>query len=456
MSWMNALSLGRQHAQEDRAIADQQRLGKLSAAALTASPDGRNKILGQVAAIDPNAAFGMRETFQREDAGVEEATRGRLVNMAKMLAAAPEPMRGGLYSQMVPGLRQMGLQAPDTWSPELMGVVQSLAGADQGAQSAQRAYVEWMAQQIPEAERGEFFRVQAGLAPKAQNQQFSPQRIEQADGTVRIDLVPTRGGNVAGGAPRPAGGMDAIIAQANALAQQGVPDEQIQQFIATAAQRQGIAVSPAGMDAAANRTLDAQTYGSPAGQATNATRAAAAAEAEAAKVRAAELARGEAGRINDAPKAVQQGEMLIANIDALLDDPNLEIATGASGVLDPRSWPVINRTSGVADTMARIEQIQGSAFLQAFESLKGGGAITEVEGKKAEQAIARLTAAQSDEGFRAALQDFRDAISPAVERARSRMGGEPSVVRTGTLPDGRRVRQMSDGRILDESGQEVR
>ncbi len=128
MSWMNALSLGRQHAQEDRAIADQQRLGKLSAAALTASPEGRNKVLGQVAALDPNAAFGMRETFQREDASAEEATRGRLVNMAKMLAAAPEPMRGGLYSQMVPGLRQMGLQAPDVWQPELMGVVQSLAG----------------------------------------------------------------------------------------------------------------------------------------------------------------------------------------------------------------------------------------------------------------------------------------------------------------------------------------
>jgi hypothetical protein len=257
--------------------------------------------------------------------------------------------------------------------------------------------------------------------------------------------------------------MDGILAQANVLARQGVPDAEIEQFIAQAAQRQGLQMTPAGgmtpeMESAASATLDRQTFGAPTGQATNATRAAAAAEAAAAKVRAEELAKREVQQINDAPGAARNAEMMLGNIDAVLEHPDLATVTGFSGLADPRNWPGINRGFGTSDVMARIEQLQGASFLEAFEKLKGGGAITEVEGKKAEQAQARLTTAQTDEAFKTALEDFRDAIAPALERARSRIQGgeEPTVVRTGTTSDGRRVREMSDGRILDESGQEVR
>jgi hypothetical protein len=96
--------------------------------------------------------------------------------------------------------------------------------------------------------------------------------------------------------------------------------------------------------------------------------------------------------------------------------------------------------------------------LQAFQSLKGSGAITEVEGQKAEQAIARLSTAQSDEGFLRALQDFREAIAPAIERARQRVGGEqrpvtPAAAPQGTPPAQARPRaQSADGRIVEWNG----
>ena len=128
MEWLNAISLGRQHRAQDQAAQDQRRLGELTGQVFTATPEGRGSVLSEIARIDPGSAMQMRSGFMREDQNAEEATRGRLVNMAKMLAAAPEPMRGGLYTQMLPGLRQMGLQAPDVWTPDLMGVVQSLAG----------------------------------------------------------------------------------------------------------------------------------------------------------------------------------------------------------------------------------------------------------------------------------------------------------------------------------------
>jgi hypothetical protein len=62
------------------------------------------------------------------------------------------------------------------------------------------------------------------------------------------------------------------------------------------------------------------------------------------------------------------------------------------------------------DTIPIIQQLQGKTFLQAFESLKGGGHITEIEGKKAEQAIARLQRTQSTKAFIAALLELREII----------------------------------------------
>jgi hypothetical protein len=43
-----------------------------------------------------------------------------------------------------------------------------------------------------------------------------------------------------------------------------------------------------------------------------------------------------------------------------------------------------------ADANGLLEQVRGKAFLEAFQSLKGGGAITQVEGEKATAAITRL------------------------------------------------------------------
>jgi len=80
--------------------------------------------------------------------------------------------------------------------------------------------------------------------------------------------------------------------------------------------------------------------------------------------------------------------------------------------------------------VARLDQIRGTTFLQAFESLKGGGAITEVEGKKAEQAIARLSRAQSMPAFQAALDDLASVIRRGQDVARQKAGGQQSAAPT--------------------------
>lgn len=115
---------------------------------------------------------------------------------------------------------------------------------------------------------------------------------------------------------------------------------------------------------------------------------------------------------------IQGVEDSLSVLDKAITHPGRATATGLSGAIDPRNY--------VPGTAARDfhvlkDQIGGKAFLQAFESLKGGGQITQVEGEKATAAIARLNTAQSDEEYRAALAEFRGIVAQGYQR----MTGKP-------------------------------
>lgn len=120
---------------------------------------------------------------------------------------------------------------------------------------------------------------------------------------------------------------------------------------------------------------------------------------------------GERARAKDA--AIAGTAAQISVIDKALTHPGRSTATGLSGTVDPRNFvPGTDAT----DFRVVLDQIGGTAFLQAFESLKGGGQITEVEGKKATDAMARLSRAQSDAEFERSLLDLREVMSKAYER----------------------------------------
>lgn len=108
-------------------------------------------------------------------------------------------------------------------------------------------------------------------------------------------------------------------------------------------------------------------------------------------------------------------EMMIGQIDALLFDPALGKALGIEGFLRT-PFAELGLDTETARVKARIDQIKGGAFLQAFESLKGGGQITELEGQKAEAAQSRLNTAQSEEDFKDALREFRFYINQGIRR----------------------------------------
>ena len=68
-----------------------------------------------------------------------------------------------------------------------------------------------------------------------------------------------------------------------------------------------------------------------------------------------------------------------------------------------------------------MEQIQGKNFLTAYQQLKGGGAITEIEGTKAEAAQARLATAQNKKDWDAAMNDLETALRRDMELAQRKV-----------------------------------
>jgi len=106
----------------------------------------------------------------------------------------------------------------------------------------------------------------------------------------------------------------------------------------------------------------------------------------------------------------------LKTVDQLLNHKGIDAGTGFSAKI-----PAFPGTDKYSFNVAN-KQAQGQVFLQGFEALKGGGVITEVEGLKAEQALARMDQAQSREDYEAGLLDYKAVIENGMAAARRKAG----------------------------------
>lgn len=128
-----------------------------------------------------------------------------------------------------------------------------------------------------------------------------------------------------------------------------------------------------------------------------------------------QVLKAEAERLTGANKEIANSEMMLSSIDNLLADPALGQALGIEGFLR-EPFVKLKLDTETGRVKGRLDQIKGAVFLQAFEALKGGGQITELEGIKAEQARARLDTAVKEEDFRIALQELRFYTEQGIRR----------------------------------------
>lgn len=146
------------------------------------------------------------------------------------------------------------------------------------------------------------------------------------------------------------------------------------------------------------------------------------------------------GAIAQAPAAKITAEQTIGKIDEILADPNLGSITGWQAWL-PDSALATTQGAATLGLRRRVEQLKGTAFLEAYNGLRGGGQITEVEGKKAEDAIARLETAQSDADYIQALKDFRDAVAVGYQKLAARAGGNAPALNVPPQGGGANLKQ---------------
>lgn len=141
------------------------------------------------------------------------------------------------------------------------------------------------------------------------------------------------------------------------------------------------------------------------------------------------------------PAAQQAATDVAAQVNRLKNDPDLPSVLGPIDSITP------NLSAGSNRVQSYINQLGGGAFLQARTLLKGGGQITDFEGKKAEQAYIRLNQAQSPEDFKAALDDFNDAVQSGLAKLAAQANHAPDQPQGQASPGTVRRYNPATGRI---------
>jgi hypothetical protein len=148
-----------------------------------------------------------------------------------------------------------------------------------------------------------------------------------------------------------------------------------------------------------------------------------------------------------APEAISKADEAIRKIDELVGTEPTKTKEGKI-IAGTKPHPGFGQAVGAglpglryvpgtsaADFDARLKEIQGGAFLEAYNTLKGGGSITEVEGQKATQAITRMSLAQSEKEFKAAAREFQNILRKGIERSKAKLGNVGAPAAASDTPD---------------------
>lgn len=117
------------------------------------------------------------------------------------------------------------------------------------------------------------------------------------------------------------------------------------------------------------------------------------------------------------PQTLAVSDQILKTIDQVKDHPGKKYGLGL--------WSKAPTIPGTpqADFRAAAAQLQGQTFLQAYQTLRGGGAITDIEGAKGTAALARLDQAQTAAEYDKALDDFKEVVKTGMERAKAKARG---------------------------------
>lgn len=137
-----------------------------------------------------------------------------------------------------------------------------------------------------------------------------------------------------------------------------------------------------------------------------------------------------------APGDIQAGENALDLIDSIRNDPNREIGTGKTAILNNIPG------TGAYDFQQKVEQAKSGAFLSAIQQMRGMGALSNAEGSAATAAVTRMNTSLTEEGFLEALKDYENIVRQGVARAQSK-------VQPASPPSAAAPQAPSQGGVVD-------
>jgi hypothetical protein len=142
------------------------------------------------------------------------------------------------------------------------------------------------------------------------------------------------------------------------------------------------------------------------------------AQEAAVKEKATAIGKAEGEAVANLPKAESAAKDTLKTILEIDQHPGKAQAVGKSAMFLMQKLPFTE----AGGFMTKLSQTKDKSFLQAFESLRGGGQITEVEGIKATNAINRLNNWTSEAEFQTALDELKEITYSALEKSYKQAG----------------------------------
>lgn len=474
-NFLSSLAGGLQIGQQIKQQRDTSQINRLAGLAYGADPGQREQIQGQMVAINPQMAQ------QQEQANVysDERRNKTMVNMARMLAGAPEQARAGIYAQMVPTLSRFGMsELPQEYNAQTAPIIdkaaQSIMQALQGAggNNVQSTYINAQGKRVAIMRDGS--QQELGDA----NQSI---RVLEQEGALPYGVVTS--GGVAGQVVPLGGGQQQPMQQQaqpqGAYIDPSLPQEvqaQIRQSLAAGQEPPGQMVFAGG--SGASGPVRTPTTGEKAAATERAKQEVqlqylpaelnARTDAAIRQARGTEMAKTEAEREAQAPKRIKQYEQAIGSAGSVmtsLDNAIKLIGPTTTGWGGARLRKV--EGTDAYNLASEIETIKANLGFDRLQQMRdnsptGGalGAIAVQELVALQSTIANLDPNQSAEQIKQNLERVKEHYEGWVSTVQQAMvderrglqaqpqaaAGQRTIVRTGNS-NGRKVIQYSDGSV---------
>lgn len=451
---LDALTFVQRQGEIGRARGQENRLAQLAGQAYTAEPEQRNQLLGQMAAVSPQAAAAQQQQFQATQAheqGQEDRRLQKLAGAARYLEQArqtnnPQAVQGAwnavrpMLQRELPG-GQFAEQWDDaTMAPTLYQVLAQTGGSAQGN-----------VQSVRVGEDGYYYNVMRDGRIVNTGVKASPNiKVLEQEGQVPVGVVTSNGVagqtvqlGAGGGQQMPARidpslppEVQATIRQSLAAGQEPPSQMTFQAPAAGGLARTPTSAEKAAAEAAARRQVELASLPVELGMRTNASiqQAAGTAQAQATAKQQAEMQEQQQARLRDARETLS----LLEQAEKLLPG-----ATGGrAGQFGDAAAALVGLSTPGAQATAQLQTIAGQ-LTSKMPRMQGPQSDRDVQ--LYQQMAGDLANPQVPVATRqAALRTIR-ALNEKYAGTGAQQGAQRSIVRTGTLPNGRKVVQYSDG-----------